>query len=479
MQEWRSSANPRSHPLLHYSITPLLLEYMSHAVFISHSSADKRAADAACALLEAGGIKCWIAPRDIRPGSDWGESIITAIEQTRIMLLLLSKQANSSPQIRREVERAVNRSIVIIPVRLENVMPARSLEFFLSTSHWMDAFPPPFENHLENLTRTIHQIVFGTQVPFARAKTPIAPWWQRHGLTLLLGVSVVTIMFTTILGLFLAMVIPWNPKPPRIAQQSPPPQSTVVPQTSVIPPVQTVTPALSTPTPALTQPASDNDLPLLAGTWNEWFDDARATPLTELFAGTPVGNIAMAALTNTQSVHQLNITGTGLIEIRDEPEDTGTYSFARGYLTLISNRTRHSDRYQYKLSVATAAIPLVTAVPGDGLLDLTGFSSYPTRWVRKADGNPESLVGFWKTPLLTFVTGSHIVFLYTPGTLEFKTDKTYVLHLTRTQTGTLKAANGIYTLTSGLLSAQGNYRFEGSDQFVDTQASATSIWKRQ
>jgi hypothetical protein len=68
---------------------------------------------------------------------------------------------------------------------------------------------------------------------------------------------------------------------------------------------------------------------------------------------------------------------------------------------------------QYKLSVTTAAIPLVMAGPGDGLLDLTGFSSYPTRWVRKGDGNPESLVGFWKTPLLTFVTGSHIVFLYT------------------------------------------------------------------
>ena len=160
---------------------------MSHDVFISHSSADKRAADAACAVLEARGIKCWIAPRDIRPGSDWGESIITAIERTRIMLLLLSRQANSSPQIRREVERAVNRSIIIIPVRLENVMPGRSLEFFLSTSHWMDAFPPPFENHLENLARTIHQIVFGSQVPFSQTKIPVAPWWQRHGLALLLA----------------------------------------------------------------------------------------------------------------------------------------------------------------------------------------------------------------------------------------------------------------------------------------------------
>lgn len=452
---------------------------MSHDVFISHSSADKRPADAACALLEARGIKCWIAPRDIRPGSDWGESIITAIEQTRIMLLLLSKQANSSPQIRREVERAVNRSIIIIPVRLENVVPGRSLEFFLSTSHWMDAFPPPFENHLENLARTIHQIVFGSQVPFSQTKIPVAPWWQRHGLALLLAVSVVAVTFATILGLLLALVIPRNHKTTRLAQQSPAPQSSVVPQTSVIPPVQTVTPALHTPTPTLSQPTSDDDLPLLAGTWNESFDDARATPLTQLFAGTPVGNIAMAALTNSQSLHQLIITAPGMIEIRDEPEDAGTYSFARGYLTMISNRTQRSDRYQYKLSVATAAIPLVAAGPGDGLLDLTGFASYPTRWVRKADDNPESLIGFWKTPLLTFVTGSHIVFLYTPGTLEFKADQTYTLHLTRTQTGTLKAANGIYTLTSGLASAQGNYRFEGSNQFVDIQAGTTSIWKRQ
>jgi hypothetical protein len=450
-----------------------------HDVFISHSSADKRAADAACALLEARGIKCWIAPRDIRPGSDWGESIITAIEQTRIMLLLLSKQANSSPQIRREVERAVNRSIIIIPVRLENVIPARSLEFFLSTSHWMDAFPPPFENHLENLSRTIHQFIFGSQVPFSYPKIPVAPWWQRHGLTLLLAASVIAVTFAIILGLLLALVIPWNHRTTRLAQHSPILQSSVAPQISVVPPVQTATPALRTPTPALSQSTSDNDLSLLAGTWNQSFDDARATPLTELFAGTPVGNIGMAALTNGQSVHQLIITGTGMIQIRDEPEDTGTYSFARGYLTLISSRTQRSDRYQYKFSVATAAIPLVMAGPGDGLLDLTGFSSYPTRWVRKGDGNPESLIGFWKTPLLTFVTGNHIVFLYTPGALELKADQTYVLHLTRSQTGTLKAVNGIYTLTIGFLSAQGNYRFEGSDQFVDIQGNTTSIWKRQ
>ena len=49
---------------------------MAHDVFISYSTKDKPTADAACAALEAKGIRCWIAPRDILPGSDWGEAII-------------------------------------------------------------------------------------------------------------------------------------------------------------------------------------------------------------------------------------------------------------------------------------------------------------------------------------------------------------------------------------------------------------------
>jgi hypothetical protein len=52
---------------------------MAHDVFISHSSKDKLAADAACAVLEGEGIRCWIAPRDITPGAEWSASIIDAI----------------------------------------------------------------------------------------------------------------------------------------------------------------------------------------------------------------------------------------------------------------------------------------------------------------------------------------------------------------------------------------------------------------
>src|SRR5690242_10525303 len=91
------------------------LPHMAHDVFISHSSKDKPMADAVCATLEAQGIRCSVAPRDITPGMEFAESIIDAINSTRIMVLMFSSHANESPQVRREVERAVSKSVVIIP----------------------------------------------------------------------------------------------------------------------------------------------------------------------------------------------------------------------------------------------------------------------------------------------------------------------------------------------------------------------------
>ena len=128
---------------------------MGHDVFISYSSKDKPTADAVCANLESGGVRCWMAPRDILPGSDWGESIVDGIKRCRVMILVFSSNANASPQIRREVERAVNKGVPIIPFRIEEVMPTRSLEYFISTPHWMDAMTPPLEKHLTKLTEVV------------------------------------------------------------------------------------------------------------------------------------------------------------------------------------------------------------------------------------------------------------------------------------------------------------------------------------
>jgi uncharacterized protein len=124
---------------------------VAHEVFISYSARDKPAADAACAKLEASGIRCWIAPRDIRPGMSWGGSIVEAIDGASVMMLLFSSHANTSPQIHREVERVVHRGLVIIPVRVQDVQPSGDFEYFLGTPHWLDAVSLPFEQHLDKI----------------------------------------------------------------------------------------------------------------------------------------------------------------------------------------------------------------------------------------------------------------------------------------------------------------------------------------
>jgi hypothetical protein len=138
---------------------------MAHDAFISHSSKDKLTADAVCAILESKSIRCWVAPRDIQPGADWGEAILDGIRGSRVMVLVFSKNANESVQIKREVERAVHHGIPIIPLRIEDILPTGTLEFSISTAHWLDAFTPPMERHLNYLATTVQAILEGKPGP--------------------------------------------------------------------------------------------------------------------------------------------------------------------------------------------------------------------------------------------------------------------------------------------------------------------------
>ena len=146
---------------------------MAHDVFISYSSKDKTTADALCVTLESQGIRCWIAPRDVTPSREWGECIIDALEEARIMVLIFTADADASPQIHREVERAVNRGIAILPFRIENVIPGRALEYFIGNVHWLDALTPPMEEHLKSLAETI-KVLLARMGPRAGAGSAVA-----------------------------------------------------------------------------------------------------------------------------------------------------------------------------------------------------------------------------------------------------------------------------------------------------------------
>ena len=57
------------------------------AAFVSHAKEDLKAAQAITAALEKRGLKCWIAPRDVRPGRTYAGEIIKGIERSRCFVL--------------------------------------------------------------------------------------------------------------------------------------------------------------------------------------------------------------------------------------------------------------------------------------------------------------------------------------------------------------------------------------------------------
>ena len=116
---------------------------MAHDVFISHSKTDKQVADALCAAFESQGVRCWIAPRDVPPGSDWASEIIKAISGSRVMVLVFSAAAADSAHVRHEITAAANAGVVIVPFKIDTTDPTGAMQYYLADTHWLDAVNPP------------------------------------------------------------------------------------------------------------------------------------------------------------------------------------------------------------------------------------------------------------------------------------------------------------------------------------------------
>ncbi len=152
---------------------------MPHQVFVSYSQPDRICAIELVARLEAHGFGVWVAPRDVVPASDWAASIITAIGNARLMVLVFSGHCNESPHVRREVECAVHRQLPILPFRIEDVPPSSSLEYFLGTQHWMDAFALPRESHYERLCAHVGALLGRVAAPAVNPPPPVAAPSER------------------------------------------------------------------------------------------------------------------------------------------------------------------------------------------------------------------------------------------------------------------------------------------------------------
>ena len=145
---------------------------MPHDIFISYSTANQAWAESALQLFETQGFSCWMAPRDIRPGSTWAAEIVHGISNARVMLLLLSSASNQSRQVAREVQLADSSRLRIVPVLLEPVQPEGDFIYFISNTQWLTALGGTAADHSTTLLAAVREALEAAATTSAAQSSP-------------------------------------------------------------------------------------------------------------------------------------------------------------------------------------------------------------------------------------------------------------------------------------------------------------------
>jgi hypothetical protein len=394
---------------------------MSHDAFISYSSLDKAAANATCAALEASGIRCWIAPRDIEPGSEWGDAIIDAINHSRVVILIFSAHANDSRQIRREVERAVSKGIPIIPLRIENIAPTHSLEFFIGTLHWLDALTPPLENHLRRLVETVKTLLQIDPKPPHIVSPSVAPASPafRNGLSW----RALAAILLACLGLSAAAIGIW-----WISHvKAPPPQ-----------------PAASLPTSpqAPSEPVKASVDPALIGTF------------------------AHAAVVDGYDARYVySIAPDGTCRLVTTLQETGTFQAGNGHYRTVEAKTGRVRMGTYR-AVGSTAIA-VTSAGGTAIFQ-------PIEPITPIDQANPVMLGIWRAT----VVRDGVTWTWT---IQNNSDGTYQNQGQSEDSGSCTFADQRWQAKSAVTgrSDTGTYRVVDAHDVEITSLEGTAVWQRQ
>lgn len=107
-------------------------------IFISYSSEDSIVVTDLYNKLQEKSVDCWLAPENIKPGQEWEEKIVEAIESCQIMICVVSVNSNKSDHVKREVSLAAEKKMMIIPVLISSVKPEGGIKYYFHRLHQYD-----------------------------------------------------------------------------------------------------------------------------------------------------------------------------------------------------------------------------------------------------------------------------------------------------------------------------------------------------
>lgn len=128
-------------------------------IFISYAREDRATARKLYWDLRIRGLEPWIDTEDLLPGEDWKQAIEAALQQSRFVIVLLSRHSTTKKgYVQKEIRDALSlldllphNAIFIIPVRVE---PCSVSHPRLASLHWVDLFPS-YETALAKILKSV------------------------------------------------------------------------------------------------------------------------------------------------------------------------------------------------------------------------------------------------------------------------------------------------------------------------------------
>jgi hypothetical protein len=165
-------------------------------VFISYSSVDHESAQTLVNHLEQSGLKCWVAPRNIRSDQDYVSEVSRGLQRARVLVALISEHSQKSRHLLAEVKHATSQNKPTYFVRLEPVDIDDPLAALLSTTLSFSAFEDslaPYWTYLANSIRGASdnnskiETIAATPIPVITQKSVLSSAFIRIALYMLFG----------------------------------------------------------------------------------------------------------------------------------------------------------------------------------------------------------------------------------------------------------------------------------------------------
>lgn len=170
--------------------------------FISYSFVDRESTELLCEHLERRGYKCFMAHRDIPKGTAFAQMIPWAVEKSRVMITMLTKNFDASAHTSREVSLATESAMPVITIRMEDCELTGLKKYYLRDINWIDA-TGDVEKSCDDIESTYKRLAESnpTRIPTAAPRKAVKGY-KRSNVPTIINIGLVAILAVLVIVLF-------------------------------------------------------------------------------------------------------------------------------------------------------------------------------------------------------------------------------------------------------------------------------------